>query len=163
MKWYVLQFTATRYLAVFKHLESLNHSYYCPMITEKYRRPDKQHSFRERLIPLFSGYLFIQADFEETHSTAITSIPYVQRFLAFGGEPLPVPDDEICNVKKGERNQLILSESPRLVEIMLMEDARRRSVAMLNYITEKSLTHKMKRKKNDWTKKENLTKPQAST
>ncbi len=163
MKWYVLQFTATRFVAVFKHLESLNHPYYCPMISEKYRRPDKQHSFRQRLVPLFNGYLFIQADFEKTHSTAITSIPYVQRFIAFGGEPLPVPEDEIGNVKKGERNQLVMSDSPRLMEIMLMEDAKKRSVSMLNYITEKSLTHKMKRKKNDWNKKENFNNPQAST
>lgn len=163
MKWYVLQFTATRFVAVFKHLESLNHPYYCPMISEKYRRPDKQHSFRERLVPLFNGYLFIQADFEKTHSTAITSIPYVQRFIAFGGEPLPVPEDEIGNVKKGERNQLVMSDSPRLMEIMLMEDAKKRSVSMLNYITEKSLTHKMKRKKNDWNKKENFINPQTST
>ncbi|HGT9115211.1 transcription termination/antitermination NusG family protein [Escherichia coli] len=62
MKWYVLQFTTTRFAAVFKHLERLNFSYYCPMATEKYRRPDKQLSYRERLTPLFPGYLFIQAD-----------------------------------------------------------------------------------------------------
>ncbi|WLS81234.1 transcription termination/antitermination NusG family protein (plasmid) [Erwinia pyri] len=163
MKWYVLQFTATRYVAVFKHLESLNHSYYCPMITEKYRRPDKQLSFRERLVPLFSGYLFIQADFESCHSTTITSIPYLQRFIAFGGEPLPVPDNVVCNIQKAERNQLVYGESPELMEIMLMEEPRKRSIAMLNYITEKSLTHKMKRKQNDSDKKENLNKAQAST
>jgi hypothetical protein len=68
MKWYVLQFTTTRFAAVFSHLEQHNFSYYCPMISEKYRRPDKQISFRERLLPLFPGYLFIQADFEKfTH------------------------------------------------------------------------------------------------
>ncbi|WP_404873597.1 transcription termination/antitermination NusG family protein, partial [Klebsiella pneumoniae] len=53
MKWYVLQFTTTRFAAVFSHLEQHNFSYYCPMISEKYRRPDKQISFRERLLPLF--------------------------------------------------------------------------------------------------------------
>jgi hypothetical protein len=55
MKWYVLQFTATRFTAVFSHLERLNFSYYCPMVTERYRRPDKEISYRERLIPLFRG------------------------------------------------------------------------------------------------------------
>lgn len=101
MKWYVLQFTTTRFAAVFSHLEQHNFSYYCPMISEKYRRPDKQISFRERLLPLFPGYLFIQADFEKIHSSTITALPYVQRFIAFGGEPLPVPDEEIFNEWKG--------------------------------------------------------------
>lgn len=137
MKWYVLQFTTTRFVAVFKHLERLNFSYYCPMATEKYRRPDKQLSYRERLTPLFPGYLFIQADFDEVHTTTITGLPHTQRFIAFGGEPLAVPDDEVCNVQKGERNLLNFDEYPRLVEIMMMSEPRMRSMAMLNYITEK--------------------------
>jgi len=74
-----------------------------------------------------------------------------------------VPEEEIYNVQKGERNQLILSDSPRLVEIMLMDDPRKRSIAMLNYITEKSLTHKMKRKKNDCYQKKACKQAQAST
>jgi hypothetical protein len=40
---------------------------------------------------------------------------------------------------------------------MLMDDPRKRSIAMLNYITEKSLTHKMKRKKNDCYQKKTAT------
>ena len=88
---------------------------------------------------------------------------YVQRFIAFGGEPLPVPDEEIFNVQQGERNQLSHTNAPRLVEIMLMDDPRKRSIAMLNYITEKSLTHKMKRKKNDCYQKKDFKQAQAST
>lgn len=164
MKWYVLQFTTTRFAAVFKQLERLNFSYYCPMAIEKYRRPDKQLSYRERLNPLFPGYLFLQADFDEFHTTSITGLPHVQRFLAFGGEPLAVPDFEISNVQKGELNQLAASEHPRLVEIMMMSDPRMRSMAMLNYITEKSLSHKMKRNKHDRTdKKKDCYKAQAAT
>ncbi|MDU9498082.1 transcription termination factor NusG, partial [Escherichia coli] len=46
MKWYVLQFTTTRFAAVFAHLERLSFSYFCPMETERYRRPDKIVSYR---------------------------------------------------------------------------------------------------------------------
>ncbi|HEA1042337.1 TPA: transcription termination factor NusG, partial [Escherichia coli] len=95
MKWYVLQFTTTRFAAVFAHLERLSFSYFCPMETARYRRPDKIVSYRERCFPLFPGYLFVQADFEEVHFTIITAIPYVQRFISFGGEPLPVSEDVI--------------------------------------------------------------------
>lgn len=82
----------------FAHLERLNFSYFCPMETERYRRPDKIISYRERRLPLFPGYLFIRADFEEVHSTTITAIPYVQRFISFGGEPLPVPEDVMAEL-----------------------------------------------------------------
>lgn len=163
MKWYVLQFTTTRFAAVFSHLERHRISYYCPMISEKYRRPDKQISFRERLLPLFPGYLFIQADFEKIQLSSVTALPYVQRFIAFGGEPLPVPDEEIFNVQQGERDQLSHSDCPRLVEIILMDDPRKRSIAMLNYITEKSLTHKMKRKQNDSYQEKNFSQTRSST
>ncbi len=105
------------------------------MATEKYRRPDKQLSYRERLTPLFPGYLFIQADFDEVHTTTITGLPHTQRFI----------------------------EYPRLVEIMMMSEPRMRSMAMLNYITEKSLSHKMKRKKNDCHQKKESSKAQAAT
>ena len=74
MKWYVLQFTTTRFAAVFAHLERLSFSYFCPMETERYRRPDKIVSYRERCFPLFPGYLFVQADFEEVHSTIIRGL-----------------------------------------------------------------------------------------
>jgi transcription antitermination factor NusG len=69
-----------------------------PYGDRKYRRPDKIISYRERRLPLFPGYLFIQADFEEVHSTTITAIPYVQRFISFGGEPLPVPEDVMAEL-----------------------------------------------------------------
>jgi transcriptional antiterminator RfaH len=106
MKWYVLQFTTTRFAAVFPHLEQHNFSYYCPMISEKYRRPDKQISFRERLLPLFPGYLFIQADFEKfTH--LLSPHPLCSAVYCFGGEPLPVPDDEMADFVQTRRTQAI--------------------------------------------------------
>lgn len=46
-----------------------------------------------------------------------------------------------------------------------MDDPRKRSIAMLNYITGKSLTHKMKRKKYDCYQKKTASKrkPQRNT
>ncbi|WP_407240304.1 transcription termination/antitermination NusG family protein [Escherichia coli] len=137
MKWYVLQFTTTRFAAVFKHLERLNFSYYCPMATEKYRRPDKQLSYRERLTPLFLVIFLSRLTLMKSIRPLSPGFPIPNSFIAFGGEPLAVPDDEVCNVQKGERNLLNFDEYPRLVEIMMMSEPRMRSMAMLNYITEK--------------------------
>lgn len=158
MKWYVLQFTTTRFAAVFAHLERLSFSYFCPMETERYRRPDKIVSYRERCFPLFPGYLFVQADFEEVHSTIITAIPYVQRFISFGGEPLPVSEDVIevllrRQSQSAQTNLLRKSIPHEFAEILLMENPQQRSMAFIHYITERSLTHKMKRKKMTATRK----------
>jgi transcriptional antiterminator RfaH len=169
MKWYVLQFTATRFTAVFSHLERLNFSYYCPMLIERYRRPDKIISYRERRTPLFPGYLFIQTDFQETHSTTITSLPYVQRFISFGGEPLPVPEEamaELLEKLKSSSVQTNLSKKSiphELAEILLMDNPQQRSMAFIHYITERSLTHKKKRSKNDCYKKKDCKQAQTST
>ncbi|EIS1621968.1 transcription termination factor NusG [Salmonella enterica subsp. enterica serovar Sandiego] len=168
MKWYVLQFTATRYMSVFTHLERLNFSYFCPMKTERYRRPDKILSFREKSYPAFPGYLFIQADFEEIHSTKITSIPYIQRFISFGGEPLPVPEEVMQELlsrdwlSPNSKNVSKKSIPHRLAEILLMENAQQRSTAFINYITENSLTHKMKRKTNERYQTKNSKRAQTS-
>jgi transcriptional antiterminator RfaH len=169
MEWYVLQFTTTRFTAVFAHLERMKFSYFCPMETEKYRRPDKVISYRERRSPLFPGYLFIQADFEEVHSTTITAIPYVQRFISFGGEPLPVPEDVMAellakeNISSAQTNLLRKSIPHELAEILLMENSQQRSMAFIHYITERSLTHKKKRNKHDSYEKKDCKQAQAST
>lgn len=169
MEWYVLQFTTTRFAAVFAHLERLNFSYFCPMETERYRRPDKIISYRERRLPLFPGYLFIQADFEEVHSTTITAIPYVQRFISFGGEPLPVPEDVMAELlcrqshTTAQANILRKSIPHEFAEILLMDNPQQRSMAFIHYITERSLTHKMKRKKNDCYPEKKRNETQAPT
>ncbi|EEF8798591.1 transcription termination factor NusG [Salmonella enterica] len=169
MEWYVLQFTTTRFAAVFAHLERMNLSYFCPMETEMYRRPDKVISYRERRTPLFPGYLFIQADFQETHSTTITSLPYVQRFISFGGEPLPVPEGvmaELLERLKSSSSQTNLSKKSiphELAEILLMDNPQQRSMAFIHYITERSLTHKKKRIKHDSYEKTAPKQAQAST
>lgn len=169
MEWYVLQFTTTRFAAVFAHLERMNLSYLCPMETGKYRRPDKIISYRERRTPLFPGYLFIQANFQEIHSTTITSLPYVQRFISFGGEPLPVPEDvmaELLERLKPSSAQPNLSKKSiphKFAEILLMDNPQQRSLAFIHYITERSLTHKKKRIKHDSYEKTAFKQSQAST
>lgn len=168
MKWYVLQFTTTRFVAVFTHLERMQISYFCPMETEKYRRPDKILSYRERRSPLFPGYLFVQADFDEIHSSQITSIPYIQRFISFGGEPLPVPEDVMAEILSRQKsssatNMLRKSIPHEFTQILLMDNPQQRSIAFIHYITERSLTHKKKWIKHDSYEKKTFNQTQAPT
>lgn len=46
---------------------------------------------RTRRVPLFPGYLFVQADLEQTPASALNAVPGVVRLVAFGARPQPVP------------------------------------------------------------------------
>lgn len=145
MKWYVLQFSATRYSSVCALLERREISYFCPMITEKYRRPDKVAVYRERQTPAFPGYLFVNIDFEVVHSTVLTSLPNVHRFISFGTEPLVVPVGVIESLIERNWSSNVPQKKSiphRFAEILLMEDPLKRSISFINYVTECSLTHR---------------------
>ncbi len=45
-----------------------------------------------RTAPLFPGYLFVRADWEEVPLTTVAWTPGVRRVVAFGGKPAVVPD-----------------------------------------------------------------------
>lgn len=164
MKWYVLQFTTTRFEAVFTHLKRINISYFCPMKTEKYRRPDKIISYRERRTPLFPGYLFIQVDFQGVDSTTVTSLPYVQRIISFGSEPLPVPEDVMADLldssssSSAQINLMEKSTHYALAEIFLMENEQQRSMALIHLITDRSLINVKERIKQERNENNTLKK-----
>nr|WP_264755337.1 hypothetical protein [Klebsiella michiganensis] len=92
----------------------------------------------------------------------MTAIPYVQRFISFG-EPLPVPEDVMAELlyrqshTTAQANLLRKSIPHDFAEILLMDNPQQRSMAFIHYITERSLTHKMKRKKMTATRKKTAT------
>lgn len=141
MKWYVLAFTPTRFKSVFSFLDYLNVSWFCPMETVDYRRPDKVIGYRKKDRPLFPGYLFIKTDFECVHPTNVTAHQYIMRFISFGAEPVPVPDKmimelmELKNVSEVSRG--VRSIDHDFAAILLMDEPQKRSIALLNYIAEK--------------------------
>lgn len=145
--WYVLQFTSTRFQVVFSHLTNSGVKYFCPMSQSRfYRRPDKAIGYRKRITPLFPGYLFLSVNFSKIHTSKITAIPWAQRFISFGGAPVPVDETIIKelilkygdNVFQGNtmQSQNVKSIPHRLAEILLEENPDKRSIMLLNYITD---------------------------
>lgn len=153
MKWYVLQFTPTRFNSVFIFLNKFSDSWFCPMEHVVCRRADKIISFRKKHIPLFPGYLFVHADFECVPLSKYTAYQYIQRFVSFGSEPVPVQDEII----QGLMNREMKSDTPRGIKfinhdfasILLIEDSEKRNIAFLNYITDKYSATNLKRKEHD--------------
>jgi transcriptional antiterminator RfaH len=52
--------------------------------------------------PLFPRYLFVSADLETGVSRGITFAPGVSSLIAFGGDPAPVPDPIIAEIRANE-------------------------------------------------------------
>lgn len=149
MRWYVLQFTQTRFNAVFNYLDGLKLQWFCPMEQTTYARPDKLWCVRHKQAPLFPGYLFVRIDFSVTHSTKITAYQYISRFIAFGAEPVPVADDIVQSLYDRESTEKpigIKSISHEFAEILLIDDSVKRSIAFINYITGKSSIRSLKQK-----------------
>lgn len=96
--WYLLKFNARAFNVVFKYLKEKRISYVCPMTETLYRRPDHKNSFRKRIAPTFPGYFFIKINFNDCHTTKITSHQHIRYFVSFGryNETKPIRE-EIVN------------------------------------------------------------------
>jgi transcription antitermination factor NusG len=68
-----------------------------PMITTRRSRPDRP-AVRQVEEPLFYGYLFIELDFEITHSSVIEELPGVSHFVRCGQKIRPVPQQVISEI-----------------------------------------------------------------
>lgn len=142
LNWYVLQFCSTRTTRVFSHLERLGIIFWCPLAYSLYRRADK-NCLRRKEVPLFPGYLFIKIDFNRTHSTTVTSVPWVKSFVSFGGEPVPVCEEIILGLRRREANGWkkyssngsIRGIPHKLAEILLENNAEKRSFLFFQYLT----------------------------
>lgn len=69
---------------------------YLPKKTVLKPRADKKNCNRVCEEPLFDGYLFVNFDPEEVHTTTITQRPGINYFVRFGAEPKVVPQEVIC-------------------------------------------------------------------
>lgn len=145
-RWYVLEFSAVRFRAVFNYLKNLNADWYCPMRMNIRQRTGRIKSYTSRECPLFPGYLFIRIDFNILHSTHVTRLSHIHRFVSFGGEPVSVPDGIITQVKEYEGDAYSLPQREQSIphefaEVLLLEDPLMRNYALLNYLASRNLQH----------------------
>ncbi|EMR7861189.1 transcription termination/antitermination factor NusG [Escherichia coli] len=137
--WYVLEFCSARTARVFSHLERLGVTFWCPLTCSHYRRSDK-NCFRRKEVPLFPGYVFIKIDFNKTHSTTVTLVPWVKSFVSFGGEPVPVCEEIILGLRRRETNYWgeyspIRGIPHELAEILLENNPMKRSFLFFKYLS----------------------------
>lgn len=142
MKWYVLRFMSSRFTAVSSFLTLNKITFFCPMRQNDFRRSDAQCSIRKRLSPVFTGYLFVQMDFEKIHPEKLAAFQHIYGLVTFCREPVPVPKNIMDTILKWTWDDGIpvlrgkKSIPHGFAEILGMEDPMKRSLALLNYLTD---------------------------
>jgi transcription termination/antitermination protein NusG len=94
--WYAVQTRSRHERVVAAQLREQGVNTFLPMITQIQRWSD-----RRKLVefPLFSGYVFVHTAVSPQIRRIVLFARGVARFVAMRGEPLPVPDEQIDNVK----------------------------------------------------------------
>jgi len=157
--WLLLQVKPRQELRALENLERQNGECYCPQIwVEKFSR-GKRVQVQEALFP---GYLFINAQPEETglSYTSIRSSRGVSKIVGFGMEPLRVPEDLITLIKlreqaglasetavsapdvpqAGDRLNILDGPFKGLKAVFSHTDGQKRSVVLINLLSQQTPT-----------------------
>ncbi len=141
-RWYLIQTKPRQEQRAEEHLRRQHFECYRP------HKPGSES--RKPTEPLFPGYLFIRLDRLEDNWYPIRSTRGVARVVSFGGEPTPVRDEIIEQLrqriatgtepaesppfKPGDRVQLVGGSFQDLEAIFVSTDGEKRSVILLNLL-----------------------------
>jgi transcription antitermination factor NusG len=93
--WYAVKVRTGGELSTLVVLQNRGFDPYCPTHKEKRRYSDRVKAVDT---PIFPGYLFCRFDVQKR--APILSCPGVQHIVGIAGAPLPVPEEEIRNVRR---------------------------------------------------------------
>jgi transcription antitermination factor NusG len=94
MHWYALQLRPRFEKIVSMHLQGKGYEEYLPVYTSKRRWSDR---VKEISSPLFPGYIFCR--FNMNHRLPVLVIPGVMSVVSFGGNAIPVSEQELLAVQ----------------------------------------------------------------
>jgi transcription termination/antitermination protein NusG len=95
--WYAVQTRSRHERVVAAQLREQGVSTFLPLTTQIRRWSDRRKLVE---LPLFSGYVFVHAAVSPQIRTIVLFSRGVVRFVAMRGEPLPIPDQQIDNIKE---------------------------------------------------------------
>ena len=95
LRWYALRTKARKEDVVWQQLRSKEIENYYPRV-----RVHPVNPRARKVKPYFPGYLFIRTDLGEEGISAFQWMPHSLGLVSFGGEPAPIPDNAIFEMKK---------------------------------------------------------------
>ena len=108
-RWYAAYTCAHHEKHVARQLEEKNINCFLPLYRSVRRWKDRE---KELELPLFPGYVFVQAAPEERLRVLQTSS--VVRFVSFGGQPAALDDGEVEGLRNGVANGIKVEPCPFL-------------------------------------------------
>jgi transcriptional antiterminator RfaH len=93
--WYALRTKPRKEDIVWQQIRAQDIEHYYPRI-----RIHPVNPRARKVKPYFPGYLFIRTDLEEKGISAFQWMPHTFGLVSFGGEPAPIPDNAIHEMKR---------------------------------------------------------------
>jgi transcription antitermination factor NusG len=108
-RWYAAQTSANHEKRVAEQLNLRAVEAYLPLYSSVRRWKDR----RVRLeLPLFPGYVFVRLALRDR--LQVLQTPSVARLVGFGGQPTPLPEQEIDALRKGITHGMLIEPHPYL-------------------------------------------------
>jgi transcriptional antiterminator RfaH len=95
LRWYALRTKPRKEDAVWQQLHNKEVENYYPRV-----RIHPVNPRARKVKPYFPGYLFIRVDLDESGISTYQWMPHSLGLVSFGGEPAPIPDNLIYELKK---------------------------------------------------------------
>jgi transcriptional antiterminator RfaH len=95
LRWYALRTKPRKEDTVWQQLRSQDIEHYYPRI-----RVHPVNPRARKVKPYFPGYLFIRTDLDEKGISAFQWMPHSLGLVSFGGEPAPIPDNALYEMKQ---------------------------------------------------------------
>ncbi len=96
LSWYALTTRSRQEKLASMALESLGITHFMPVIDEEHKWSDRRKVIT---VPLFPGYLFVQAAITSEIQLSIRKVRGIVDFVRNHSGPLPVPDNEIESIR----------------------------------------------------------------
>ncbi len=95
IQWYAMRSKPRKEEALWRQVKSKDIEVYFPRL-----RVNPVNPRSRKWVPYFPGYLFIQVDLDEVGRSALQWMPYSIGLVNFGGEPAPVQEHLIYEIRK---------------------------------------------------------------
>lgn len=97
--WYLLRCRQNYWQIVQQNLHEVGLNTCCPLILERKKRSDRKNCFRLKNAPAFPGYIFVEFNPVNIHTSTIKKIPGAMDFVKFGNKIATISHREIEALK----------------------------------------------------------------
>ena len=95
-EWFAVRTRSRQEKVAAAMLEGLSVPTFLPLKSEIHQWSDRK---REVITPLFSGYLFVQLDIARDSRLPVLKVPGIVGFVGNHAGPIPIPDQQIENIR----------------------------------------------------------------